>query len=99
MVVYVVPVRSPPQVPPIVTPYPVFEVTVLGAALAAFFGFIALNGLPRLRHPMFDAPDFNLASRNRFFLCVRASGEPFDAEGVERFLSELDPVRVSRVAP
>ncbi len=77
---------------------PVFEVTVLCAALAAFFGFIALNGLPRLRHPMFGAPDFDLASRNRFFLCVRAAGETFDAEEAERFLRDLDPVRVSRVA-
>jgi hypothetical protein len=75
-----------------------FELAVLGAALAVFFALWALNGLPRLNHPMFDAPDFDLASRNRFFLCVRATGETFDAEGAERFLRGLDPVRMSRVA-
>ncbi len=74
-----------------------FELSVLGAALAAFFGFLALNGLPRLRHPVFDAPDFDLASRSRFFLCVRASGAAFDADAAERFLRELAPVRVMRV--
>src|SRR5205814_1142482 len=36
-----------------------FEMTVLGAALAAFGAVIVGNGLPRLRHPVFDAPDFD----------------------------------------
>jgi hypothetical protein len=75
-----------------------FELTVLGAALAAFFGFILLNGLPRLNHPVFDVPDFDLASRSRFFLCVRATDPAFDAVAVERFLATLDPVRIMRAA-
>ena len=29
-----------------------FEMAVLGAALGGFFGMLALNRLPRLRHPM-----------------------------------------------
>ena len=74
-----------------------FELTVLGAALAAFFGFIFLNGLPRLNHPIFDAPDFDLASKSRFFLCVRGATDSASAEEVERFLRGLDPVRVARV--
>src|SRR5207249_7691855 len=47
---------------------PTFEITVLAAALACFFGMLVLNGLPRLHHPIFNAKDFDLASRNRFFL-------------------------------
>lgn len=74
-----------------------FELTVLGAALAAFFGLLFLNGLPRLNHPVFNAPDFNLASRSRFFLCVRAGADGFDADATERFLRDLEPVRVVRV--
>jgi len=73
-----------------------FELTVLGAALAAFFGFLALNGLPRLNHPVFDVPGFDLASRSRFFLCVRADGPGFDADAAERVLATLGPVRVTR---
>jgi ActD protein len=74
-----------------------FELTVLGAALAAFFGFLALNGLPRLNHPVFDVPDFDLASKSRFFLCVRADGPGFEAAAAQRVLESLGPVRVTRV--
>ncbi|HEV8552195.1 MAG TPA: DUF3341 domain-containing protein, partial [Casimicrobiaceae bacterium] len=76
---------------------PTFELAILGAALAAFFGFILLNGLPRLHHPVFNAPDFDLASKSRFFLCIRLSDPRFDAEATERLLRELQPVRVMRV--
>jgi hypothetical protein len=74
-----------------------FEVTVLGAALAAFFGMLALNGLPRLHHPIFDAADFDLASRNRFFLSVRATDPAFDAEDTRDFLASTKPLRVVEV--
>jgi hypothetical protein len=73
---------------------PTFELTVLGAALAIFFGLWMLNGLPRLRHPLFDAPEFDLASRNRFFLCVLASDPRFAAVEVRAFRAGLQPIRV-----
>ena len=76
---------------------PTFELTVLGAALAAFIGMLVLNGLPRLHHPIFNAPDFDLASRNRFFLSVRATDTAFDAPAVRDFLQSLDPIRVFEV--
>lgn len=71
-----------------------FELAVLGAALAAFGGMLVLNGLPRLRHPVFDTPDFHLASRNRFFLCVRAEDPLFDSEHTRAWLATLSPVAV-----
>lgn len=72
-----------------------FELAVLGAALAAFLGMLALNGLPRLRHPVFDTPDFDLASRNRFFLCIRGDDAQFDFDSTRAWLSGLQPIRVS----
>ncbi len=74
-----------------------FELTVLGAALAVFVGLWLLCGLPRLNHPIFNAPDFDLASRNRFFLAVRADDPEFDAERTRAFLEALGPLRVIEV--
>lgn len=71
---------------------PTFELAVLGAALAAFIGFLALSGLPRLHHPLFDAPEFDLATRNRFFLCIRASDPQFVR--ARTFLAARHPLRV-----
>jgi hypothetical protein len=74
-----------------------FECTVLGAALAAFFGYLILNGLPRLHHPIFNASDFDLATRNRFFLCVESADPRFDRAATRGFLESLVPLRVSEV--
>jgi hypothetical protein len=73
-----------------------FELAVLGAALAAFGGLLALNGLPSLRHPVFDTPDFDLASRDRFFLCIRSEDPSFDATRTHEWLVSLAPLRVAR---
>lgn len=64
-----------------------FELTILVAALAGVVGMLALNGLPRLHHPLFNVPEFHLASRNRFFLCIRS-------EGARAFLQTLEPVGI-----
>jgi len=73
-----------------------FEMTILGAAFAAVFGMLIMNGLPRLRHPLFDAPDFDLASRNRFFLCLCARGT-FDRDKADALLRELPAIRQCEV--
>jgi hypothetical protein len=74
-----------------------FELTILGAALAAVAVMLAANGLPQLHHPIFAAPQFDLATRNRFFLCVRATGKDFDRANVRAWLVALDPLEVCEV--
>jgi hypothetical protein len=76
---------------------PTFELTILGAALGAVFGMLALNGLPRLRHPIFNAPDFEQATRNRFFLCLAARDPDFDFGRGRDFLASLGPLSVGEV--
>ena len=76
---------------------PTFEVTILGAALAAVIGMLAMNGLPRLRHPLFDMPEFDLASRNRFFLCIECADPKFERHTTGEFLTNLQPLKVAEV--
>jgi hypothetical protein len=74
-----------------------FEMTVLFAALAAVFGMLGMNGLPRPHHPVFNVPGFELASRNRFFLCIQARDPLFDLQAVRQFLEEQRPRAVNEV--
>jgi hypothetical protein len=74
-----------------------FELTVLFAALTPAIGMLALNGLPRLSHPVFAARAFHRASRDRFFLCVLATDAKFDSKKTMQFLRGLRPHSVERV--
>lgn len=74
-----------------------FELTVLCAAFAAVLGMLGLNGLPEPYHPVFNAPGFELASRNRFFLLILSDDPRFDPEGTRAFLEGLGPKDITVV--
>ncbi|HET9241292.1 MAG TPA: DUF3341 domain-containing protein [Oligoflexus sp.] len=66
-----------------------FETTVLAAALTATFGMLIANRLPRLNHPVFNVPEFERASVDRFFVCVRADDPRFDYEHLRSLMNQL----------
>ncbi|MBX3620669.1 MAG: DUF3341 domain-containing protein [Rhizobacter sp.] len=74
-----------------------FETTVLGAALAAFAAVIVGSRLPRLRHPVFDTPGFELATRNRFFLCLHGSDPAYDPQAARRLLHDAGALRCTEL--
>lgn len=75
-----------------------FELTILFSALATALGMLYLNGLPRLHHPAFSGSRFHLASKDRFFLCIKADDPRFEADGTERFLKDIGARSVEVIA-
>src|SRR6202790_4460783 len=76
-----------------------FELTILFAAAAAVFGMLVMNGLPTPYHPVFNVPRFALASRDRFFLCIKARDPMFDLELTRKFMLTLNPREVTEIEP
>jgi hypothetical protein len=79
---------------------PTFETTILFAGLtAAIVGAVAMNGLPRLHHPVFNFPSFERASQDRYFLLIKADDPRFDLASTEEFLRGLQAEEVGPVEP
>ncbi len=78
------PLNSWPSFVPVV-----FELTVLFAALSAVLGMLAMNGLPRPHHPLFGVPQFDRATQDRFFVCIRRTDPMFHEQTTREFLQRL----------
>lgn len=66
-----------------------FGLGVLLAAVAAVIGMLALNGLPRLNHPVFHSNRFARFSDDGFFVSVEVGDAKFDAQATARFLESI----------
>jgi len=74
-----------------------FELGILFAAFSAVLGMFAMNGLPMPYHPLFNTPRFELATRDKFFLCIEAGDDKYDEAETRLFLEGLGAKHVSVV--
>jgi len=74
-----------------------FECTVLVASFAAVLGMLALNKLPQPYHPVFNAPNFALATRDKFFLVIEANDPKFRHGETTQFMKTLGAMGVNDV--
>lgn len=64
-----------------------FEVGVLFSAFTSLLGMMALNGLPRLHHPLLSRDRFLRSSQDRFFIVIEARDPKFDPARTRHLLS------------
>jgi hypothetical protein len=77
---------------------PAYEWTILWAAFSAGIGMIALNRMPSLYHPVFNAPNFrDGATTDKFFLCLEALDPKFDVVEARKYLETFKPLSVVEV--
>jgi ActD protein len=74
-----------------------FECIVLFAALSTVFGMLGMNRLPTPYHPVFNDPQFALASRDSFFLCVEATDPKFDRDALISLFTRLEAIHVAEI--
>ncbi len=74
-----------------------FEMMVLTTALTGFFGLLAICGLPRYNHPLFNSRTFDRATRDRFFVCIEATDPKYDPAATRAFMNDLHPLSVEEV--
>lgn len=68
-----------------------FELTVLVGGLSGALGMLAINGLPKPHHPLFNVTRFERVTQDGFFFCIEATDPLFHAQRTWEFLEALKP--------
>jgi hypothetical protein len=76
----------------------IFELTVLFAAIGAVAGMFALNGLPRLYHPIFQHSRYSRVTTDAFLLAIEADSGDFDSAEAAATLKALGGKHVEVIA-
>ncbi|MBX3317477.1 MAG: DUF3341 domain-containing protein [Phycisphaeraceae bacterium] len=63
-----------------------FELGILHCAFATLIGMLALNGLPRWHHPIFNSKRFLKSSDDGFFIAIEAADAKFEPNAVKALL-------------
>ncbi len=74
-----------------------FELTVLFAGVTAFIATLAMNGLPRYHHPLFNSDRFAAATDDKFFIAIEANDPKYDAAGTRELLQATGATAIESV--
>ena len=75
----------------------IFETTILLSAFGAVFGMFALNGLPKLYHPLFKHDPFAKVSDDGFFIAVEVKDPLYDKEKVTEIFEKAGGKNVTEI--
>ena len=76
---------------------PAYILLIMGSAIGALVGMLALNQLPRLHHPLFANKNFALATRDKFFLAIGATDPKFSETEARKLLEEIGGANITLV--
>jgi hypothetical protein len=63
-----------------------FEIGILSTAFTCLLGMLAMNGLPRHNHPLFNSDRFLKCSDDAFMISIEAGDANFDPEATRELL-------------
>jgi hypothetical protein len=90
-------VGGKPMFSPPMSFVPSYILLVLGGAVGAFVGMIALNQLPRWHNPLFGKKRFALVSRDKFFLVIGATDPKFSENETRTLLEQAGGAHIELV--
>lgn len=74
-----------------------FELGILHCAFATLIGMLALNGLPRWHHPLFNNKRFLKSSDDTFFIAIEAADAKFEPGSVKAILESSGATHIELV--
>ena len=90
-------VGGKPMFSPPMSFVPSYILMILGGAVGAFVGMVALNQLPRLHNPLFAKARFALVSRDKFFLVIGANDPKFSETETRKLLEQAGGAHIELV--
>ena len=74
-----------------------FELTILVSAFTAVIGMLAMNGLPRLNHALFNWDRFKKVTEDKFFVAIESGDPKFSERSVHDLLESLGGTNITTI--
>ena len=74
-----------------------FELAILISAFTAVIGMLAMNGLPRLNHALFNWDRFKKVTEDKFFVAIESGDPKFSERSVRDLLESLGGTNITTI--